>query len=361
MSGTRPPPGPPPGPLRRIGLGLLSALLVAVAAHGAVWWWGTGEIEDRLAATLAAPAPGWSASVGPPRRAGWPFAARVEAPSLVVLSPGGPEQSLRWQAERLVVALEFARPRTLVLAVEGAQALQLGTAAPMPARAALMRAEVPLEPGVPARSATLAVADLVADPPAGRLAIARLDLAVETRPAALQGESAAILTVAARRIALPPGRPWLLGPAIETLAWDLALSGPVPPAGDPAARDLAARAEAWRDGGGTLTLRRLELAWGEVTLTGSATLALDARLQPMGTGTARLAGHDAALRALATAGALSPRSAAAAGAVLSLLARPQPGGGPPAVEAPLGLQDRTLSLGRIPLLRLPELVWRPPS
>ena len=50
----------------------------------------------------------------------------------------------------------------------------------------------------------------------------------------------------------------------------------------------------------------------------------------------------------------------AAGAVLGLMARPQPSG-PPVVEVPLSLQDRTLSLGRIPLLRLPELVWRPPS
>ena len=54
------------------------------------------------------------------------------------------------------------------------------------------------------------------------------------------------------------------------------------------------------------------------------------------------------------------RSAMAAGAVLALMARPQPSG-PPVVEVPLSLQDRTLSLGRIPLLRLPELVWRPPS
>ena len=43
------------------------------------------------------------------------------------------------------------------------------------------------------------------------------------------------------------------------------------------------------------------------------------------------------------------------------MARPSPDGGPPAVEAPLSLQNRTLALGRIPLLRLPELVWRPPS
>lgn len=357
MSGTSSGPGPASGPrlLRRIGFGALAALLVAVAAHGAIWWWVTGEIEEQVALALAAPAPGWQANAGPPRRGGWPFAARVEAPSLVVLSPGAAEQSLRWQAERLAVALEFARPRTLVLTVEGAQSLQLGTAPPMPVRAALMRAEVPLEPGVPVRSATLAVAELAADLPAGRLAIARLDVALDSRPAAQQGERAAGLVATARRVELPPLLPWPLGPVIDSLAWDIAVSGPVPPAADP-----ASRAEAWRDGGGAVTLRKLELAWGEVTLSGGATLALDAQLQPMGTATARLAGHDAALRALVAAGAVPPRTAVAAGAVLALMARPQPAG-PPVVEVPLSLQNRTLSLGRIPLLRLPELVWRPPA
>lgn len=341
---------------RRIATAAAAVGLAAVAGHGAIWWWVTGEIEQQVAATLAAPAPGWQATAGPLHRTGWPFAATVTLPAVVAVSPGASAQSLRWQAERLAVSLEFAHPRTLVLLVEGAQTLQLGSAAPIPVRAELMRAEVPLEPGVPVRAATLAVAGLVADLPAGRLAIAQLDTAMESRPAAQQGETAASLITTARGIDLPPLLLWPLGPRIGTLAWDLAISGPVPPTAD-----TATRAEAWRDGGGAVTLRRLELAWGDVTLTGGATLALDAQLQPMGTATARLTGYDAALRALTVAGMVPPRTAVAAGAVLALMARPSADGGPPAVEAPLSLQNRTLSLGRIPLLRLPELVWRPPS
>ena len=342
--------------LRRIASAAAALGFAAIAGHGAIWWWVTGEIEQQVAANLATPAPGWQTTAGPLHRSGWPFAATVTVPSLIAVSPGAATQSVRWQAERLAVSLEFARPRTLVLKVEGAQSLQLGSAPPIPVRAELMQAEVPLEPGMPVRAATLAVAGLTADLPAGRLAIARLDTALDSRPAAQQNETAASLVTTARGVDLPPRLPWPLGPRIATLAWDLAISGPVPPLAD-----TATRAEAWRDGGGVLTLRRLELAWGEVTLTGGATVALDAQLQPMGTATARLAGYDAALRALTVAGVLPPRTAVAVTAVLALMARPSADGGPPAVEAPLSLQNRTLALGRIPLFRLPELVWRPPS
>jgi hypothetical protein len=62
------------------------------------------------------------------------------------------------------------------------------------------------------------------------------------------------------------------------------------------------------------------------------------------------------LDALAEARLIAPRAATAAKAVLALLQRPQPDG-KPAVQLPLTLQDRTLALGRIPLARLPELIW----
>lgn len=231
----------------------------------------------------------------------------------------------------------------------------MGAEPPTPVRAARMRAQVPLEPGVPTRAVTIEVVGLEAGLPGGRFALGQLDITAETRPAAQQGEPAATLGVVARAVELPPVREWPLGPRIERLDFDLVVTGPVP-----RAQDLAERAEAWRDGGGALELRRLELVWGEVTVAGGATLALDGQLQPMGAATARVGGHSAALRALTASGALTPRSALTAGVVLGLMARPPSAGGAPVVEVPLTLQNRTLSLGRIPLRRLPNLVWRPP-
>ena len=335
------------GAPRRIA-GLLGVLLlVVVAAHGAVWWWVAAEIERQVAATLAAPPlPGWQASAGPLRRTGWPWAATVEVPQPRAQGPGdvaagaGPG----WAAELVSVSIAFARPRTLALAVEGRQEWRMGAGRAVPVVASLLRAEVPLEPGVPARAVTLAVADLRAGLAEGDATLGRLDLVGEVRPAAQQGEAALTLAATAARIGLPAGFSAPLGQMVETLGLDLVVTGPVP-----RAPELAARAEAWRDGGGTVELRRLDLGWGELVLSGGATLALDARLQPMGAATARVAGHDAALRALV------------AGAVLAPMARRPAEGGAARVEMPFSLQNRTLSMGMIPLVRLPELVWRPPG
>jgi hypothetical protein len=77
----------------------------------------------------------------------------------------------------------------------------------------------------------------------------------------------------------------------------------------------------------------------------------------MGAGTLRLTGAEAVLDALGGAGLLPARSATLARRVLGLIARPPAEGGPPQVEVPLTLEDRALSVARIPVARLPPLAW----
>jgi hypothetical protein len=113
---------------------------------------------------------------------------------------------------------------------------------------------------------------------------------------------------------------------------------------------------AWRDAGGKLALRQFGLTWGQLNASGSATLRLDEALQPAGTAEAQVIGTAETLDALANAKVMAPRAAMAAKAVLALLQRPQPNG-PPSVNLPLILQDRTLQMGRIPLAKLPEITW----
>lgn len=341
--------------LRRIaGLAALAAGIGA-AGHGAVWWWVTERIQYQAAAAIAAPPqPGWQAAAGPMRRAGWPWAAVVHIDAPVLSAPLAPGQVLRWQAERLTLTIALARPRTLLAELSGAQLVQAGATPPIDATAAVMRALVPLDPSADV-PVTVEVEALRAASLAGAMSLARLDLAVGGRRSAQRGEPALSVVLSARDLVLPAGG-WPLGPAVSRLAGEMVLTGPVP-----AMPDIATRAEAWRDGGGVLELRRIELAWGEVTLAGESFLRLDGQLQPVGQGSARLGGHGAALRALTAAGIMTPRGALAAGAMLGLMARPPAGGGAPVVEAPLSLRDRTLSLGPIPLARMPELIWRPPG
>jgi hypothetical protein len=120
---------------------------------------------------------------------------------------------------------------------------------------------------------------------------------------------------------------------------------------------MAARAAAWRDGGGTLELRGLTMRWGPVAAAAAATLALDDALQPAGAGTLRLTGAAEAVDALAEAGLIERRAAGAARALLPLMARRPADGGPPTLDVPVTLERRALALGRIPVTRLPLLDW----
>ncbi|MBV1796246.1 DUF2125 domain-containing protein [Siccirubricoccus sp. G192] len=183
-----------------------------------------------------------------------------------------------------------------------------------------------------------------------------------SRPASppSRGEPAVTLRLGAEAVELPPGlaaAPAVrtLGPRLQSLALDLALTGPVPPGRGP-----TRKAKAWRDGGGTLGLRRLDLRWGQVAGTATATLTLDEDLQPMGAGTLRLAGGGEALEAAAAAGLLTPRAATTARTVLRLLSRVPAEGGPPQLDVPLTLEDRALTLARIPVARLPAWTWPVP-
>jgi hypothetical protein len=342
---------------RRLLTGLLAVLAVLVAAHAGLWWFATSRLEAGLATWQAQRREaGWTVAAGPPVRTGWPLSAAISVPDLALSGgeadlPGG----MSWRAARTELSVDLLRPRQLNVRVSGQQRLRLSHLPEFGLAADRFELTIPLEPGVPARSADLAASGVHAALPTGSVDIGTLALHGETRPAAVKGEDALDMTGSAEAIAVPPpsgGRSWAFGPRIASISYDLALTGPLP-----RGSDLASRAASWRDGGGTLELRRLALGWGPLGLFGTATMALDDHMQPMGAATVRLVGYDAALDALANAGVLAPSAAQAAKGVLAILARPPEGGGPPQVELPVTLQDRTLAAGRFPLLKLPEWVW----
>jgi hypothetical protein len=323
------------------------AAIILAAGHTALWFWAAGALEQQVAMNLAhGLAPGWRASHGPLSRDGWPLQAAVHVPDMVIAQEGG---AVAWSAARLSVSISLTRPRTLVVAASGRQSLRLGRNPPIPFSAEVMRAEAPLGAE---RSLSLAVANLQAELPQGPLGLGRLAVTGRSWPGAGRDEPALSLDLAADALSLPPG-PWPLGPLVQRIGLAATVSGPVPPSPDP-----RERAEAWRDGDGTLSIRSLDIAWGKVTLAATARLALDARLQPAGDATTRITGYGELLDALVASRMLEPRAAMGARAVLGLMARAPSGGGPPVVEVPATLHNRTLSLGRIPLVRVPELVWQ---
>lgn len=349
--------------VRRTFVALAATLALLALADTVLWRVAISWLEQDLAVWQAQRrAAGWTLTAGPPARGGWPWAARLDLPALALTGgqadlPGG----VAWRGERVGLAVALLRPQWLVVTVGGAQDLRLGGLPALSFIADSFALEIPLQTDGPARSADLAAAGLRVRMPAGEATVARLAGHGETRAAAGPGEAPLSVVASADSIVLPdvlPDRAWALGPRIAAASLDAALTGKLAPGKLAPGMGPAWSAAAWRDGGGTLEVRRFAVGWGPLGLTGSATLALDAQLQPMGDANVRIVGAAETVDALAAAHILAPRAAQAAGGVLALFARAPEGGGPPQVEVPLTLRDRTLALGGFPLVRIPVWVWQ---
>lgn len=147
-----------------------------------------------------------------------------------------------------------------------------------------------------------------------------------------------------------PAPPAGFADRVRTLALELALRGAFDPERPP--REAVA---AWRDGGGTLEIRRFALDWAPMTLDGDGTLALDALNRPLGAFTLRATGYAEALDATVQAGALRRREAAAVKAALNLIARADGPEGRRQVRLPLTMQDGRLSVAGFAVQRLEPL------
>ena len=322
------------------------AVAVVVIGHTLLWGWSEMQLESGFGAWQADQrAAGWTVTGDAPSRAGWPLAARLDIAHMA-MSRGAPGV-LRWTAGRVSLSVSFTSPGALVIGFGGTQEVRLAGEPPLRFTAAHMDATTPLNPATPADAAVdVAIGDLRAVLPSGALTVTRLDL---------HGDARQAFSLSAGDIALPPpaaGASWPLGAHVASAVIAGTVVGAIP-----AASGLAAGAAAWRRAGGRVDLPHVSLGWGPLGITGRATLALDAKLQPDATARLRVVGYDATLDALAAGGSLTRPAAAAAKAVLGLIARTPDGGGAKLVDAPVTLREGRLSVGRFALARLPEWVW----
>ena len=302
-------------------------------------------------------AEGWRVDGSIPEAGGWPFEACLTMRDVSLEGgakalPGG----LSWQSDRVVAGLSLWHPETLFILPEGRQRLRISRIAPLVFTAASLRANIALVSG-PRRRLVLFASSLTGGiegsghPQDVRLGTLSLDLTGEQ---AAHGPLTAEIALHAGGLDLPDTRRWPLGARIAGVS--LAASMVSPPLGGPkgSGQGPGEQAEAWRDGGGSLTVHAMTLDWGPLAASGTAALGLDSRLQPQGRGRIKLGGYGPALEALAEGGAISSGVATTAQAVLGLMA-----GGSTSVDVPWSLKDSTVSVGKIPLAQLADVVWRP--
>ena len=331
--------------------------LVLVAGQFAYWRIAAERVRAGYKNWLGAlVASGWTVSSASPSIGGWPRAAVVSVPNLTLrhVGPTVPGD-VEVVSAGMALSVTLLSPATLRISVTGPTHVRMGAMQDLLVTSDENWALLPLQPEGPLQ-ADFYASGLRIEPATGAWhATAGLlngHATIAEAPPADASEPGGKLWLSAEAIALPTVINWPLGPNISSLSLDGVLNGPVPQV-----RDITAWAEAWRDGGGSLAISHLALGWGPLGLTSSATLALDDQLQPMGSGNGRIVGYAATLDRLAAAGMLSKSAATAAKAVLSLMAGSGDSNEPSAVDVPLTLQYRTLSMRQVPLIRLPELDW----
>lgn len=310
-------------------LAALCAILILVLADTAIWWVVTGRMAGAaLAWERARQAEGYTVMARPPARQGWPLRAGLLIPAVTLATdtPGQPDAAV-WQAGDVRLVLSPADPGVMSVLLEGPETVQLGAAPPVPISAALLDVAIPLD----GSGARLAAHSLM-----------------------LGGASVRTLTVQVAGLAVDvTAEGIVLGSTplglVDQAHLTASTSAPLPPLRDP-----ASAARAWRDAGGVLTISQVAATAGTLDVSGSATMQLDQALQPSGSGTMRIAGFKEASDTLAKAGVLTRSQAQVAVTLLTLLARPGPGGALVA-ELPLRLDGGVFSAANMPLARLPAL------
>lgn len=319
---------------RRLRLAAIAVVSCGIAADTVIWAIACRRLDD--GARDAAAAAGWSLSAEPARWRGWPFAAEIVLPNATLRS--GPDiiPPLAWTAGTQTLRLGAIHPSRLTVSAAGSQSLALGDAPPLAFTASSLIATLDLTQADPAVVSATNL-DIAAPNGPVHIASARLD----TRPDSL----AMLLST----VSLPGSDGQPIQPPIDSVHAVARLSPPIMPMAT-----AAESAQRWRADRGHLDIDNAALAWGPLAVTGTATLTLDPALQPALTGRLAATGLFAGLDRLVATGALTASGALAARGMLTILAAPS-GTGP--VELPITVQNGTVSLARIPVLRLAPLRW----
>jgi len=338
-----------------------AGLVVTAVAYAAAWLWTAAIARNEIARWIGRQRDqGLTVVIGDLRTDGFPGKIRITVPDIVVTAPvtnGG----WSWRTS----AVRF---RTWPFAWQGLD-LDVGGTHGV--------AGLATPPGVPFWLSSPVAGGTVRWGTGGR--IESLELRADDLRIALAPDGAPLLRFGHGHISLAhaEGAEKASGPRFPTSgrvlleAEDLsvppdlgfAITGPVRRAavefeitGELPAGALAESLEAWRSTGGTLELRRAELDWPPLRVTGDATMALDEHLQPMAAANIRVQGGGKVLDALVATGQMG-RDEAALGQVGVAIMSKTTDSGEAEISVSLSLQDRRLTAGPLTLMEVPTLRW----
>jgi hypothetical protein len=113
----------------------------------------------------------------------------------------------------------------------------------------------------------------------------------------------------------------------------------------------------WAKSGGSLNVKRLDIGWSRLDISGTGTLALDTALQPIAAFSGKVSGYGETLDALTTSGVINPSTAMVTRFALRALSNFTGDKKGDRIRVSLTIQDGHLHVGPVKLIELPKIIW----
>lgn len=332
---------------------LFPVSLILVASLYALYWnlMGTAAVEQIGTWAAQRRAEGYQISYDKIAISGFPGKLILDIDRPYVESPAG---GWMWRSAAVTAALSPFGIGSISVTAKSGQDFRLpphfggvtGTLSPKQASAEI---DFDLRGAPEYLSLTLEKARI--EGTAAPVQIGRLSVSAQWIETPKAGQPTIALTLDGKEIDLPPSLGLPLGPRLAEIGLKAGVLGTI--SGD----TLFPALSAWREAGGTLAVETLTLRWEPLSLVANGTVALDEQLQPIAALTARIQGFFETVDGLTRAGLVRPRDASMTKVVLGMMAKAPPGGGRPAINLPLTIQDRILFAGPVQLVRVGDVRW----
>lgn len=340
----------------RIAAGAAAFVLLVFVGYGAIWAVAGFQLRGGVLDWIEArEAEGYRVAYSGLGLGGFPFAARVTLAAPVVTAPDGRALGWSWAGDRAAVEASPLRPNGLTIKLAGEEALSVNVAGKLKTYRGHAE-EFTLFTGGEAATGRLTVRGLAmaAEEPGDAIGLDQLTAtgSFTKRMPPAEPDTGYVLNLSGAGLRLPRALNLPLGNTISHIAADATVIGSAAPSAS--LHDTLAR---WRDGGGSVHFSALRFDYGPLSLDGEGTLALDDEAQPVGAFSVRVQGFQQTVTDLAARGIIDDQAASKARIALAFLAGAARQGVPATVKVPLAVRDRLLSVGSVPLLKVPEIEW----
>jgi hypothetical protein len=332
---------------RRKFIGVSIALLLVVAGfYGGWWWFAASQFDDAIETwSEQRRAEGWKVGYQNVHLSGFPVDLRA-----TIVAPEMSRQGWAWRVENLTLS---AKPWSVNHARFAMTGLHKGTLVmegrnrPFVLDAGGLSGGMIFSQGqVQSLNITGRGLDLEFDKGAEIFTLGNMEAS-----ARLMSAEITEFDLRLRDLKVPDRMKAPLGPRLRHLRLKGELAGRL------SGRTMASVVSNWRQQGGRVGIRALDLGYGPLQMGGDGTISLDGNLQPTGSLATRSRGVMEMIDALVDAGLIKGMDSLGAKVVLAALSKTPEGGGERVLELSITLKDRILAAGPFKLLKVRPVRW----